>query len=285
MVYVIIAVIVLLFIIYVIVESSGFRCVYYNLQTDRINRESLKIVMLSDLHNKDYGDENEPLVQAIDSFSPDLVCMSGDMITSGYDFHMDYGKTLRFIEKLAKKYPVFYGFGNHERYYRDHEENYARSFGELQSALNAMGVKLLDNAHTVMDDLGITVYGLNLEMPYYRRFKLRPMAEGQMEEDLGAVDKEHYSILLAHNPEYFPEYAVWGADLVLAGHHHGGIVNLPLIGGVISPGFKLFPKYDAGLFHEGSSTMLLSRGIGSHTIPIRINNKAEIVCITIDKKG
>ena len=90
---------------------------------------------------------------------------------------------------------------------------------------------------------------------------------------------------MAHNPDYFEEYAAWGADLVLSGHVHGGMMRLPILGGVVSPAFKLFPKYDGGLFQQGKSTMILSRGLGMHTIPIRIFNPGELILLKICPKS
>jgi predicted MPP superfamily phosphohydrolase len=87
--------------------------------------------------------------------------------------------------------------------------------------------------------------------------------------------------LLAHNPKYFKSYAAWGADLTLSGHIHGGIVQIPFLGGAVSPQVEFFPKYDAGLFHENDKAMILSRGLGTHTINVRINNTAELVSIKL----
>ncbi len=267
-------------IVYVVLESRGFRCVYYSLDTGKLPQD-LKIVMLSDLHNKDYGDENKALVDAIDAFGPDLICFAGDMVTSAWDKNLDYRKTLSFIRKLAEKYPVYYGMGNHEQAFNEDREKHPDAFDRLKAALDDMAVRLLDNESAVVEKSNIVIYGLNLPYEYYRRIRIRHLRPGLMEELLGNVDTERYSILLAHNPDHFPDYAQWGPDLVLSGHVHGGIICLPFLGGLISPGIRLFPKYDFGLFTKNNTTMLVSRGIGSHTVPIRINNKAEIVCLTI----
>ena len=106
-----------------------------------------------------------------------------------------------------------------------------------------------------------------------------------MANKLGNPDRDRYSILLAHNPEHFQAYVSWGADLILSGHVHGGIIRLPFLGGVVSPAMKLFPKYDGGLFSQGNSHMVLSRGLGTHTIPVRINNKAELVVVELTNKA
>ena len=95
---------------------------------------------------------------------------------------------------------------------------------------------------------------------------------------LGQPSEEYFNILIAHDPDYFPKYADWGADLVLSGHVHGGMVRVPFWGkGVVSPNVRLFPKYDGGEFTIGKSRMLLSRGLGMHTIPIRLFNPGEIL--------
>lgn len=266
--------------VYVIRESSGFVTSDYTLQSSKLPCD-LKIALLTDLHNKDYGDANEPLIRAIDAFSPDIVCFSGDMVTSGWDVSFDYKKTLRFMEKLSKKYPVYYGLGNHEQYFNEDRERFPTQFDALREAVTSMGIQFLDNDHVVLKEYNTVIYGLNLAYEYYRKVKTKHLEAGLVPKLLGEVDQERFSILLAHNPEHFQDYAAWNVDLVLAGHVHGGVVRLPGIGGIVSPGVKFFPKYDQGLFHEGKTTMLLSRGIGTHSIPIRINNKAEIVCLTV----
>ena len=102
----------------------------------------------------------------------------------------------------------------------------------------------------------------------------------QLKDELGNCEEDGaYHILLAHNPVYFKQYAAWGADLTLSGHLHGGIIRLPLIGGVITPQAKLFPRYSAGKYEIGEKWMIVSRGLGTHTIPIRFNNKPELSVI------
>ncbi len=100
---------------------------------------------------------------------------------------------------------------------------------------------------------------------------------------LGEPRTDACQILIAHNPLYFEEYAAWGADVVVSGHVHGGIMRLPVLGGVLSPNLSLFPKYDGGRFELGRAVMILSRGIGTHTIPLRIFNPAELVVLDFKK--
>ena len=119
---------------------------------------------------------------------------------------------------------------------------------------------------------------------YYKRFRNIYMSGEYVDSLIGKAEKEAYQILLAHNPEYFDTYAVWGADLILSGHVHGGIMRLPVFGGVLSPKLVFFPKYDGGHFAKNGSHMVLSRGLGMHTIPIRIFNPAELVIVHLRPK-
>ena len=144
-------------------------------------------------------------------------------------------------------------------------------------------VKILSDETIRLEEYGIALTGFELGLEYFKRFKKRPMPLDYMNRKLGKPLKEYCNILMAHNPEYFEEYAKWGADLVLSWHVHGGIMRLPLVGGVISPAYTLFPKYDGGIFHSGKTTMLLGRGMGSHTIQLRFFNPAELYVVDLVK--
>ena len=89
---------------------------------------------------------------------------------------------------------------------------------------------------------------------------------------------------MAHHPEFFERYTEWGANLTLSGHNHGGMVRLPLLGGIVSPQYQLFPKYDGGKYEKGENTMILSRGLGTHTIKIRFFNVPELCMIELKEK-
>ena len=89
--------------------------------------------------------------------------------------------------------------------------------------------------------------------------------------------EEGYTILLSHRPESFRLYVHCGADLVFSGHAHGGQVRIPFVGGLVAPHQGFFPEYDSGLYREGGTSMLVSRGLGNSIIPLRINNRPEII--------
>ena len=110
------------------------------------------------------------------------------------------------------------------------------------------------------------------------------MPSDYIENLLGKVNPEEYTIMMAHNPEYGEEYFEYGADLFLSGHLHGGIIRLPYIGGVASPSFRLFPVFSGGLYACRDQYGYVSCGLGTHTVPVRLNNPGEVTCITVSGK-
>ncbi|MBQ7918321.1 MAG: metallophosphoesterase [Lachnospiraceae bacterium] len=244
---------------------------------DKRIKGSYRAIVLSDLHNKCYGRENLVLLEKIREQEPDAIFIAGDILTAKPGKPLDIA--IHFVKELAKDYPVFYGNGNHEHRLKLYPEKYGDMAQEYAAALAEAGVKPLVNQRMEIPEHNIQVYGAEIDRKYYKRFVIPKMEESYLEEVLGKPDKERYVCLLAHNPDYFPNYARWGADLVCAGHVHGGMVRIPGWRGVVSPNVRLFPKYDGGIFKEGASTMLLSRGLGMHTIPIRMFNPGEITVV------
>lgn len=242
-------------------------------------QQPFSAILLSDLHNVSYGDGNSVLLQAIRSEKPEAVFVTGDMLVSTNEPQMDVALAL--MDELTKQYPVYYVEGNHEYKVRHYAEVYGGDGEHFFEAIQSFGVHLLKNSCERIDihRMPVTVWGLELPWQCYRRFRKYELTAAQITELLGEPDKERYNILLVHHPIYFEAYAAWGADLTLAGHLHGGIVRLPYFGGVITPQFRLFPKYDRGIFKRGGKQMVVSAGLGSHSIPLRINNPPELVVL------
>lgn len=283
-IYVIIIVIIaLLLAFYIYTESVGFTVTEYRFQNSKLKCEEYDFVMLSDLHDKEFGENNCKLIEAIDAINPKAVVFAGDMITSGMELSYDFSGTVRFIKELGKKYPIYYGIGNHEEKLKRCPNKFPGRWSELTTSLELEGIRIMQNESAFIEDAGIRFYCLDLEHPYYRKIRTLSVPNGYIDGKLGKCNEDEISVLIAHFPDQFPAYADWGCDYVLSGHVHGGVVRIPFLGGVISPQLKIFPKYDSGLFREKSTTMILSRGIGSHTIPIRVNNKAEIVHVTLTR--
>lgn len=268
-----------LFLIVVMVrDSNRFVPVHYQISDPRI-RKKLRIVLLSDLHNKSYGKENEKLLSAIADAAPDLVLSAGDLMTSVPEKSMKPAEQL--VERLAARYPFYYGNGNHEYRIYHEEEKYGGMGKEYRGVLEKCRVRLLENETVQLPAYGIRIAGLDLSREHYKKFKEDELPVSEIDKMLGACDPDQFTILIAHNPAFFESYAAWGADLTLSGHVHGGVMRLPFLGGVLSTSLRLFPKYDGGFFKIGSKAMVVSRGLGSHTIPIRVFNPAELVIIDL----
>ena len=271
----VIAVILVVLVWIMLYDSNRFVVRHYFLRDQRI-KTPVKAVVLAALHNKRYGKENERLLQAIDEIRPDMILIAGDILTAKPKASLETAVDL--LTKLAGKYPIYYGNGNHEHRLKLYPENYGDMAERYEEALQKIGIRRLVNEHTVLEESGICIYGSEIDKLYYKRFGIQPMDPEYLKSLLGQPSAEKYTILIAHNPDYFPKYADWGADLVLAGHVHGGMVRVPIWGkGVVSPNVRLFPKYDGGEFTLGKTRMLLSRGLGMHTIPIRLFNPGEVL--------
>lgn len=252
--------------------------------TDRRIRKPGRAVVLSDLHNKTYGKHNQRLLAAIREQKPDFVLIAGDILTARPGAGLE--PALQFLQELSREYPIYYGNGNHEHRLKLYPEIYGDMGQVYGKALSEMGIAPIVNSHVMLAEYGIVVYGLEMDKSYYKRFRVPYMEPGYLQEVLGQPLETCYTVLLAHNPDYFPRYAAWGADLVLSGHVHGGVARVPFLGrGVLSPGCRLFPRYDGGIFKEGKSLMVLGRGLGMHTIPVRLFNPGELWVVDFEQQG
>ncbi len=267
------------FLIIMVRDSRRFVTVTYQIPSSKVHKKC-RIVMLSDLHNKEYGIGNERLLKAIHTQNPDFILIAGDMLTANEE-KTSYEEPLQFIRRLAEKYPIYYGMGNHEYRVKVYKDAYGDKYQQYTAELEKCGVRLLENERIFLPEYNIEICGLEIERRYYKRLCRNEMDGTYIESLLGKNREDCMEILIAHNPDYFKQYAKWGADLTLSGHVHGGVVRLPFLGGVISPAMRLFPKYDGGIFHEYGKTMILGRGLGMHTIPIRIWNPGELVVVEI----
>ncbi len=256
-----------------------------------------RIVHLSDLHGRIFGKNNSLLVDAVRSLSPDLIVMTGDMAEPGRDKSDKEGRLafLKLCRSLVPLCPVYYSLGNHE------SEMLPEHLASWLKKVRRTGVLTLDNqrADFIHDGVMFPIFGLTTPLLYYKDPLRKPYDRHanwtvqDMEKVFGSVpqsgaENSGPSILLAHNPLYFPAYRDWGADLTLAGHIHGGIIRLPFLGGVLSPDLTLFPKYDGGYFSESSRRlpscqkkhMIVSRGL-SNTFLKRMLNPMELVCAVV----
>lgn len=259
-------------------DCNRFVTAEYEIESDKVTKPC-KFVLLSDLHNKSYGKDHEKLIDRIDDISPDAVLVAGDMLTASRG--QPAGVSLSLMRQLAAHYRIYYGMGNHEQRMEQYPEYYGTTYDDYVVKLREMGIEPLINESTYLSEYNVAVCGSMIDMCYYKKFRKYPMDEHYLTKLLGEPREDACQILIAHTPQYFEEYAAWGADVVVSGHVHGGIVCLPVLGGVLSPNMTLFPKYDGGQFTRGRATMILSRGLGTHTIPVRVFNPGELVVLTL----
>lgn len=282
----IILIIVAVFIVYCLIEMirelRDFRVTKYRICSQKLNgiKREKKIIFLSDLHNRMYGEENERLLKSIRNQHPDLILIGGDMLVRKDG--NSYDKTVHFLAKLPGICPVYCANGNHEQKLKELPDKYEQSYEEYKKALTASGIHMLENAsETVkLEEVPVKLSGLEIPLGAYARFGKKELSLKEITDRIGEHGDD-YQILLAHHPGYMKEYLAYGADLILGGHYHGCVVQLPGIGGVISTNFTLFPKYSGGIYQEGEQTAVVSRGLGTHSVPLRLWNWPELIVLEL----
>jgi predicted MPP superfamily phosphohydrolase len=282
----IILIIVAVFIVYCLIEMirelRDFRVTKYRICSQKLNgiKREKKIIFLSDLHNRMYGEENERLLESIRNQHPDLILIGGDMLVRKDG--NSYDKTVHFLAKLPGICPVYCANGNHEQKLKELPDKYEQSYEEYKKALTASGIHMLENAsETVkLEEVPVKLSGLEIPLGAYARFGRKELSLKEITDRIGEHGDD-YQILLAHHPGYMKEYLAYGADLILGGHYHGCVVQLPGIGGVISTNFTLFPKYSGGIYPEGEQTAVVSRGLGTHSVPLRLWNWPELIVLEL----
>ena len=277
---ILIAVLLLVVLIRIYIDNEILEISNIEIKSDKLPDifDGYKMVQLSDLHSKNFGNDNQKLIDIIDNESPDIIVMTGDMVTANEkSFTIFYN----LVKRLVKKYKVYYIYGNHEG------ELSLKLRNEITAFLMENGVVILDNDCISIEKNNekINLYGLCYTQKYYsyKSGKKHRVTENYIKDKLGAIDKNNYNILLTHNPLFFDAYSSYGFDLILSGHIHGGLVRLPFIGGILSPERKFFPQYSAGVYQNGDSKLVVSRGLSRGTKGFRFLNRPDIVSITLKK--
>lgn len=231
-----------------------------------------RIAQVSDLHNAQMGDGNEKLLTMLRETAPDIIVITGDLVDS---YHTDIQIALLFAQKANQIAPCYYVTGNHEARIPE--------YGDLKAGLEDAGVIVLENERVELEQGGQTVTLIGVDDPSFQTDYLMGDSASVVSGALQELNAENdgYTILLSHRPELFDTYVQSGVDLVFSGHAHGGQFRLPFIGGLVAPNQGLFPEYDSGLYIEGTTNMLVSRGIGNSIIPIRFNNRPEILVVEL----
>ena len=265
-----------LLIIWIAYGNTDLEIYKYNVKSEDIPSEfdNFRIVQISDLHNAEFGENNEKLLLMLKQADADIIAITGDMIDSR---NTDVDVAISFAQKAVNIAPVYYVNGNHE----------SRVLGEyekLKQGLTDAGVTILENssADITIGDEAITLIGIN-DPTFCMEFVDDTMEQNIAHQLVNVIpDNDNYKVLLAHRPEYFDVYA-GNVDLVLSGHAHGGQFRIPFIGGLVAPGQGFFPEYYEGSHIKENTEMIVSRGIGNSIIPFRINNKPEIIVAELTK--
>ena len=265
--------------------SSDFVITRYEFKTEKLT-EAVNIVMISDLHESEFGEGNERLVEAVKRLEPDVILCVGDMITKTVpDDRLHIG--LGFMAEMPKIAPTYMSLGNHE-------STYIETHGDgILEALRESGVNLLELEYADLRVSGQTVRVGGIS-DYCFRY-------GQTEEEYEAsakyaffgefCDTEDYKILLSHRPtayrlnSEFDHFEDRDIDLVLAGHTHGGLIRIPFIGSPYLPQQGLFPELDYGVKQVGRAQMLIGAGLGSERMLLRFNDPCELINIRLMPAG
>lgn len=233
--------------------------------------DGYKIAVISDLHNAEFGKDNNTLIYLIEQEKPDIIAFTGDLIDSN---RTDIEISASLVKRLAETAPCYYVTGNHEA-------RIGERYRELEEKLLASGAVILHDGVERLSKNDETIQISGLDDPDFTD-KNSAIQESMLGSKLENMDlSDNFCILLSHRPEAFNAYVSENVNLVLSGHAHGGQFRLPFIGGLIAPNQGFFPKYDAGEFTENNTTMIISRGIGNSIIPVRFNNRPEIVIVEL----
>lgn len=262
-------------------ELRSFHVARYTVASRKLaGIKGKKVIFLSDLHNYCYGRDNEPLFRAIAKEKPDLILIGGDMLLRKDE--SSYGHTVRLLSRLPSVCPVYHANGNHEQKMKERPKKYKRSFRVYKSRLEKAGVRFLENESVTLQwgESKVRITGLEIPLRAYERWARNRIGRADIEAKIG-TSKDAFEILMAHHPAHIRAYRDWGADLILSGHYHGGVARIPGIGGIVAPDLTLFPEFSGGCYRVGDAVAVVSKGLGVHSVAVRLLNPAEMVVIEL----
>lgn len=250
------------------------------LSSKKITKDK-KLIFLSDLHNKEFGENNIELINLIKKEKPDYILIGGDILVTKRN-KADLRVLENLLLSLSNIAQVIYANGNHEQrlFYPKNKNTYGLKKDEFINILNKVNATYLSNSNIELDDL--VIYGLNIDEECYKDFVYKKIDEEDIKSNIGEPDKNKFNILLGHSPLFLDKYSLWGADLSLSGHFHGGVLRIGKQG-VLTSQWGLFHKWCTGTFKINDTTSIVSRGLGGHTINVRLNNLPELTVIELKK--
>ncbi|MBO5478081.1 MAG: metallophosphoesterase [Clostridia bacterium] len=270
----------IVFIILVYISTNIIKIKRYTVNNSKLPKEfdGLKIVHISDVHSKIFGENNSGIVNRVLKINPDIVIMSGDIIDKR---EKDMEKFVSMYKTIYEKYPTYYSIGNHER-------NLGwKKYKKYLKMLQSCGVHVIINGSEklIKNDNHIAINALKFRENMQPKVLTREKEEefvSYMRNKLRNLNTNDFNILIAHDPENFKMYKKLGVDLVFSGHVHGGLIRIGKIC-LLSPRRTFFPKYSYGKTTEENTTIITSSGMGKATLPIRLFNRPEIVVVTLKK--
>lgn len=230
------------------------------------------IVQLSDLHGASFGEDNAELIAAVAAQDPDLIFLTGDIQDRYRKTPASY--TAAIGRAMAGIAPTYFVTGNHEWAFPD--------VRELKRALKDAGVTVLTNEFVALERDGGVIFLAGIDDPNGFADQKSPEA---LAEEVKAAAGGGFWMLLAHRNNYFEkQYSSLGADLVISGHGHGGLIRLPFTDGLISVERTLFPSYTSGFYQFNGRDVFVSRGLGNSGPSFRLFNRPQLVTLTLEKE-
>lgn len=269
-------------------ERNQLKTEYYRIYSGKIKKKC-RFVFLSDLHEKEFGEGNALLLQRIQELKPDFILIGGDFPIShsseDTDIRDEAEKGISLLDSLKRKYKVYYSFGNHEEKLLSKKEEK----GQVSAFKKALeGVVLVDGRGIFLSE-GLFLAGFPLDISYYQPlfFKEKKPLEDAVKEKWKKAfsgekraDSSVFRIVLLHSPFYKEEALSLGEDLLLCGHFHGGAIGIPFFA-LMTPQYRFFVREPRGFFKKGKQYYFISRGLGTHTINLRLNNFPELSCFDL----
>ncbi len=247
----------------------------YSISSEKLSSDfdGYKIAHISDYHNRSSETINNSIYESLREHSPNIIVFTGDAVDSK---NPDFEQSISFMKSIQEIAQVYFVTGNHEyRLSKSHTDEY-KSF---ITAIESIGVIILDGDSVKLetsDGSFVTLYGIR--DPYFTECNAREIKTATDELCAELKLEEGFKILLSHHPEQMDVYAKYGFDLVLSGHSHGG--QITLFGFTFKvPDQSGLPKYTSGLYEQGKTDMIVSRGIGYSVVPLRLFCPSQLVYI------
>lgn len=263
------------FILWIAWGNTALELNHYTISSDELpsNFKGYRIALVTDLHNCEMGENNTNLLEMLEESNPDMIAIVGDIVDC---YKTNIQVAIGFAKQAVQIAPTYYVTGNHE--------SFVEEYDSLETGLTSVGVTVLHDEFILIEKEDTYIQLIGLDDPSFSVDYFTGDSASAIDMALSEIeiDEDAFTLLLGHRPELFDVYVKHDINLVLSGHAHGGQFRLPFVGGLYSPNQGIFPKYDAGLFTENETNMIVSRGIGNSQFPVRFNNRPEVILIELE---